>query len=107
MIIKYRRLSPTGHHFDRTTGQAKIIEKLDQSPSAPSSSQFIYFAEIIQINSNIHIGVHVNKGDIIGHNDQSPGIEVGWGQSPTEGFLCPIGIPTPCGTSFNSWVQGL
>ncbi len=97
----------TGHHFDRTTGQAEIIEKLDQPPNAPSSSQFIYFAELIQINSSINVGVHVNKGDVIGHNDQSPGIEIGWGKSPTEGFMCPIGIPTPCGTSFDSWVQGL
>lgn len=97
----------TGHHFDRTTGEAEIIEKLDQTPNAPSSSQYIYYAEIIQINSNIKVGTHVNAGDIIGTNSQSPGIEVGWGLSPTEGFMCPIGYPTACGTSFDSWVQGI
>jgi hypothetical protein len=97
----------TGHHFDRTSGQAEIIEKLDQTPNAPSSSQYIYYAEIIQINSNINVGTHVNAGDTIGTNSQSPGIEVGWGQSSTEGFKCPIGYPTACGTSFDSWVQGI
>ncbi len=97
----------TGHHFDRTSGQAEIIEKLDQTPNAPSSSQYIYYAEIIQINSKINVGTHVNAGDIIGTNSQSPGIEVGWGQSSTEGFMCTIGYPTACGTSFDSWVQGI
>jgi hypothetical protein len=97
----------TGHHFDRTSGQAEIIEKLDQTPNAPSSSQYIYYAEIIQINSSINVGTHVNAGDTIGTSSQSPGIEVGWGQSPTEGFMCPIGYPTACGTSFDSWVQGI
>lgn len=97
----------TGHHFGRTTGQAEIIEKLDQTPNAPSSSQFIYYAEIIQINSNIKVGTHVNAGDTIGSSSQSPGIEVGWGLNSTIGFKCPIGYPTPCGTSFDSWVQGV
>jgi hypothetical protein len=97
----------TGHHFDRTSGQAEIIEKLDQTPNAPSSSQYIYYAEIIQINSNISVGTHVNAGDAIGTSPQSPGIEVGWGLSPTVGFMCPIGYPTACGTSFDSWVQGI
>lgn len=97
----------TGHHFNRTSGQAEIIEKLDQSPSAPSSSQYIYYAEIIQIDSSIHVTGHVNKGDTIGHSDQSPGIEVGWAPDATHGFMCTLsGGATPCGQSFDSWVQG-
>jgi hypothetical protein len=97
----------TGHHFDRTDGQAVIIEKLDQSPSAPSSSNFIYYAEIIQINSNIKVGAHVNAGDVIGHNNKSPGIEVGWAPDATHGFMCPIGGATACGDSFDKWIQDL
>jgi Sec-independent protein translocase protein TatA len=95
----------TGHHFMRTTGQAEIIEKLDQAPGAPSSSQFIYYAEIITLSSSTRVGAHVNKGDVIGTNGQSPGIEVGWGLDATNGFMCAIGYPTACGTSFNNWVQ--
>jgi hypothetical protein len=95
----------TGHHFNRTTGQAEIIETLDQNPGAPSSSQFIYYAEIIQLAPGITVGATVQKGDLIGTSNQSPGIEVGWGLSKTEGFMCPIGYPTACGTSFNNWVQ--
>jgi|GEM_PF-2389526 len=96
----------TGHSFQRTSGTAEIIEKLDQPPNAPSSSQFIYFAEIIQINSAIHVGVHVDKSGLIGHSGQSPGIEVGWAPSATRGFMCGIGGVTACGNSFNTWVQG-
>lgn len=102
---KITQADQTGHQFDRTTGQAEIIEQLDQSPSAPDSSQYIYYAEIIQIASGITVGTHVNKGDLLGTNNESPGIEVGWALSPTIGFKCPIGIPTPCGESFNTWIQ--
>lgn len=98
----------TGHHFNRTSGQAEIIEKLDQPPNAPSSSQYIYFAEIIQLSSTTTVGAHVNKGDVIGHSDQSPGIEVGWAPDATHGFMCTLtGGATPCGQSFDTWVQGL
>ncbi len=96
----------TGHHFERTTGQAEVIEKLDQAPSAPNSSQYIYYAELVQIDSNIHVGSHVAAGTPIGTNTQSPGIEVGWGLE-NGNFLCGPGIPTVCGTSFNTWVQAL
>ena len=95
----------TGHHFMRTSGQAEIIERLDTAPGAPSSSQYIYYAEIITISSGIKVGTHVNKGDLIGTSGQSPGIETGWGLSATSGFMCGIGYPTACGTSFNNWVQ--
>jgi hypothetical protein len=94
----------TGHTFNRTPGTAEIIEHLDRPPNAPSSSSYIYYAEIIQINSSIHVGVHVNKGNIIGHNAQSPGIEVGWAPSATKGFMCGIGGATSCGTSFGNWI---
>lgn len=95
----------TGHHFMRTTGQAEIIEQLSASPNAPSSSQFIYYAEIIKLAPGITVGAPVQKGTLIGTSDVSPGIEVGWGLNKTEGFMCPIGYPTACGTSFNNWVQ--
>lgn len=98
----------TGHHFDGTPGQAEIIEKLDQSPGVPNSSQYIYYAEIIQIASTIQVGTHVNAGEVIGHNAQSPGIEVGWADPSGNGnFLCGLGLSTPCGTSFNSWILEL
>jgi|GEM_PF-5819478 len=101
----------TGHIFDRTSGQAEIIEKLDQLPNAPNSSQYIYYAEIIQIDNGIRVGTHVNKGDLIGTNNLSPGIEVGWGSDPTHGFLCTLGqtlgSQTPCGQSFNSWIKDI
>jgi hypothetical protein len=97
----------TGHTFNRTSGTAEIIEQLDQPPNAPSSSQFIYYAEIIQIDPNIHVGVHVDKGNIIGHNAQSPGIEVGWAPSATRGFMCAISYPSPCGTSFGNWIVNI
>src|SRR6185437_4115207 len=95
----------TGHHYMRTSGQALVMEKLDSAPGVPSSSQWIYYAEIINISSSIKPGVHVNKGDVIGTNGTSPGIEVGWGLNDTNGFMCGIGYPTACGTSFNNWVQ--
>lgn len=95
----------TGHHFMRTSGQALIVEKLDAAPNVPSSSQFVYFAEIITVSGGIKVGTHVNKGDVIGTNSQSPGIELGWGLDATNGFMCGIGYPTACGTSFNNWVQ--
>jgi hypothetical protein len=99
----------TGHHFDRTPGQAEIIERLDQKPNAPNSSQYIYFAEIIKIDSNIKVGTHVSKGDVIGHNNQSPGIEVGWAHNADFGFLCSLGSSlgsqTPCGVSFDAWIK--
>ena len=95
----------TGHHFMRTSGEALIVEKLDAAPNVPSSSQYVYYAEIITISSGIKPGVHVNKGDVIGTDGQSPGIEVGWGLNDTNGFMCGIGYPTACGTSFNNWVQ--
>lgn len=95
----------TGYHFMRTTGQAEIIETLSATPNAPSSSQYIYYAEIIKLAPGITVGATVQKGDLIGTSDASPGIEVGWGLNKTEGFMCPIGYPTACGTSFNNWVQ--
>ncbi len=101
----------TGHQFQRTPGQAEVIEKLDQTPNAPNSSRYIYYAELVNINSQLHVGSHVNAGDLIGTNSQSPGIEAGWGLNSTIGFLCPIGNPvgqpTACGNSFNSWVQSV
>lgn len=96
----------TGHHYSRTTGQALVVEKLDQPPTTPNSSPYIYFDEIIQINSSIHVGSHVNAGDIIGHNAQTPGVEIGWDSG--NGYpQCGLGIPTPCGTSFNTWIQAV
>lgn len=95
----------TGHQFMRTTGQALVIEQLNQPPNAPSSSKYVYFAELVNIAPGIKPGVTVQKGQVIGTNSQSPGIEVGWGSGPQNGFMCGIGYPTPCGTSFNSWVQ--
>jgi hypothetical protein len=95
----------TGHIFQRTTGQAEIVETLSATPNAPSSSQYIYYAEIIKLAPGITVGATVQKGDLIGTSNASPGIEVGWGLNKTEGFMCPIGYPTACGTSFNNWVQ--
>lgn len=95
----------TGHHFMRTSGQALVIEQLDAAPGVPSSSSFIYYAELVNIASGITKGATVQKGQVIGTNSQSPGIEVGWGLNANYGFMCPIGYPTACGTSFNNWVQ--
>jgi len=97
----------TGHVYARTSGQAEVILHLDQAPNAPNSSQYIYFAEIIQIDSSIKVGVHVNKGDLIGHNNASPGIELGWAPNASYGFMCPYtgSAQTACGKSFDTWVQ--
>ncbi len=97
----------TGHKFEKTDGTAEIIERLDAPPGPiPSiSRQFIYYAEIIQLDGAIKVGAHVAKGDLIGHNNKSPGIEVGWAPSATAGFGCSVGGQTACGTDFNDWVQ--
>lgn len=100
----------TGHQFNRTTGQTLVVEKLDQAPNTSNSSQYIYYIEIIQINSGITVNAHINKGALIGHNNANPGIEVGWASGsggPQSGMqpLCAIGYPTSCGTSFDNWVQ--
>ncbi|HEU4966797.1 MAG TPA: phage tail tip lysozyme [Candidatus Saccharimonadales bacterium] len=93
--------------FARTSGCTQIREKLDQNPGVANSSQYIYYAEIIQVNSNITVGAHVNAGDVIGVNAASPGIEVGWATGATGPWLCGPGIPTSCGTSFNNWILQL
>ncbi len=97
----------TGHQFQRTTGQAEVIEKLDSPTNVPNSTQYIYFAEIIQLNSSIQVGTHVKAGDVIGQSNKSPGIEVGWAENATFGFSCPISYPTSCGVSFNNWIQNV
>lgn len=100
-------VSTTDCIFARTSGCTQIREKLDQNPGVANSSQYIYYAEIIDVNSNIKVGTHVNAGDTIGVNAKIPGIEVGWATGATGPWLCGPGIPTTCGTSFNNWILQL
>lgn len=93
-----------------TDGTALIMETLSNPPS--SSEKYIYFAEKIVIRSNYLSAstsnpVAVQKGDILGSNSFGPGIEAGWGSSPTQGFACAFNGPNPttCGYSFQSWVR--
>ncbi|HEU4967003.1 MAG TPA: hypothetical protein VFT53_06035 [Candidatus Saccharimonadales bacterium] len=96
----------TGHTYDNTKGAAEVVEKLDSAPNTPNSSPYIYFAEFVQIAPYIHLGTHVRAGEVIGSNNQGPGIEVGWAYDAQGTYwLCSEAEMTPCGKSFDAWVR--